>query len=63
MKRIEEFTVQQTAQHLGVTMKYVRDLLYEGKLPGAHKAGRVWRIPASAIQEWRQSRATTSVQR
>lgn len=63
MKPIEEFTVQQTAQHLGVTLKYVRDLLYEGKLRGAYKTGRIWRIPARAVQEWRQSHAAHGVQR
>lgn len=42
-------TVQQAALRLGVTLKYVRDLLYEGKLPGATKAGRRWSIPTAAI--------------
>jgi len=63
MKRTEEFTVQQTALRLGVTLKYVRDLLYGGKLPGAYKKGRVWSIPASAVGEWRQSHATGRIQR
>jgi len=50
MKQTRELTVQQAALQLGITLKYVRDLLYEGKLPGAHKQGRAWRIPASAIE-------------
>ena len=56
MKQARELTVQQTALRLGVTLKYVRDLLYEQKLPGARKMGRVWVIPASAI-EARQKKA------
>jgi excisionase family DNA binding protein len=63
MKRTEEFTVQQTALRLGVTLKYVRDLLYEGKLRGAHKEGRVWRIPARAVEEWNQARQKAQGQR
>lgn len=49
MKRANDLTVQQAAFRLGVTLKYVRDLLYEGKLPGATKAGRRWVIPTAAV--------------
>jgi excisionase family DNA binding protein len=56
MKQASELTVQQTALRLGVTLKYVRDLLYEQKLPGAHKKSRAWRIPAAAVEQWRQRR-------
>jgi excisionase family DNA binding protein len=49
MKRAKDLTVQQAAFRLGVTLKYVRDLLYEGKLPGATKARRRWTIPAAAV--------------
>jgi excisionase family DNA binding protein len=52
----EALTVQQTALRLGVTLKYVRDLLYERKLPGAQKKGRVWQIPVSALERWKQTR-------
>lgn len=55
MKR-RELTVQQTALRLKVTLKYIRDLLYEAKLPGAYKDGRIWRIPASAVEQWQQAR-------
>jgi excisionase family DNA binding protein len=50
MQKAKELTVQQTALRLGVTLKYVRDLLYEQKLPGAYKKGRVWVIPASIVE-------------
>jgi len=57
VKQAKELTVQQTAQRLGVTLKYVRDLLYEGKLPGAKKVGRQWLIPSSAVEARVASRA------
>jgi excisionase family DNA binding protein len=41
MKQASELTVQQAARRLGVTLKYVRDLLYEQRLPGAYKRERV----------------------
>jgi excisionase family DNA binding protein len=50
MKQIKELTVQQAAMRLGVTLKYVRDLLHEQKLLGAYKKDRVWKIPASAVE-------------
>jgi len=59
MKHAKELTVQQTAQRLGVTLKYVRDLLYEGKFPGARKAGRKWAIPISAVDERLKGREQT----
>ena len=59
MKRAKQLTVQQTAQRLGVTLKYVRDLLYEGKFPGAKKAGRIWVIPATAVDERAKGREQT----
>jgi excisionase family DNA binding protein len=40
--------IAEAARKLNVTLKYVYDLVYSGKLP-AEKAGRNWRIPASAI--------------
>ena len=60
MKQSKELTVQQAALQLGVTLKYVRDLLYEQKLVGAHKEGRVWRIPAKAVEQWKQTRQAQS---
>jgi len=50
MKQASELTVQQAARRLGVTLKYVRDLLYEQRLPGAYKRERVWRIPLAAVE-------------
>jgi len=56
MNRASELTVRQTAQLLGVTIKYVRDLLYEQRLPGARKEGRSWRIPAQTVEQRLQAR-------
>lgn len=56
MKPAEELTVQQTALRLGVTLKYIRDLLYEQRLPGAYKIGRQWRIPAKVVAEQAKAR-------
>jgi excisionase family DNA binding protein len=51
MSDTKSLTVRQAALKLGNTQKFVRDLLYEGKLPGAYKAGRAWHIPAAAIEQ------------
>ena len=51
MKQDKNLTVRQAAGRLGVTLKYVRDLLYEGKLSGARKTGKRWMIPAAAVEE------------
>jgi excisionase family DNA binding protein len=51
MKESKSFGVRETALKLGCTQKYVRDLLYEQKLPGAQKKGRQWNIPAAAIEQ------------
>jgi excisionase family DNA binding protein len=41
--------IAEAARKLNVTLKYVYDLVYSGRLP-AEKTGRTWRIPASAIE-------------
>lgn len=41
--------IAETARRLNVTLKYIYDLVYSGKLP-AEKAGRTWRIPASVVE-------------
>lgn len=61
MKQTKDLTVQQTALQLGVTLKYVRDLLYEQRLAGAYKKGRVWRIPAASVEKWLKVREAVNV--
>ena len=41
--------IAEAARKLNVTLKYIYDLVYSGKLP-AEKAGRTWRIPVNAIE-------------
>ena len=41
--------IAEAARRLNVTLKYVYDLVYGGKLP-AQKTGRIWRIPVSAVE-------------
>ena len=56
VKQAKDHSVREVAAQHGWTLKYVRDLLYEGKLQGAYKKDRVWRIPANAVEEWKQAR-------
>ncbi len=42
-------TVAQTAQRLGCTLKYVYDLLHEGRLQ-AKKVEKTWRIPVAVVE-------------
>ncbi len=40
-------SVRETAERMGVTLRAVQKWAAEGKLAGAHKVGRDWRIPAN----------------
>ncbi|MFZ0461895.1 MAG: helix-turn-helix domain-containing protein [Candidatus Acidiferrales bacterium] len=43
-------TVRQAAGTLGVGIRHILTLLYEGKLPGSYKLGLQWQIPEEAIE-------------
>jgi len=43
-------TVRQAAERLGVGIRQVLTLLYEGKLPGSYKLGLQWQIPEEAVE-------------
>ena len=43
------YTTEQAANILGVHIETVRRLLRAGKIPGARKVGRAWRIPSDWI--------------
>jgi len=43
-------SIAEAARKLNVTLKYIYDLVYSGKLP-AEKTGRTWRIPERAVEE------------
>lgn len=44
-------SVRDAITKLGCTRTYIYDLLCEGRLQGAYKEGRVWRIPVAAIEQ------------
>ena len=48
MNNTNTLSVPAAARQLGVTLKYVYDLVYSGKLKAEKIAGR-WRIPASEV--------------
>lgn len=45
----EMLTPKETADHLRVTPRTVRNLIDRGEIAGAVKVGRQWRIPAAAV--------------
>jgi len=49
LKTQKTMGIAETARKLHYTLKYVYDLVYSGKIP-AEKVGRIWRIPASAVE-------------
>ena len=51
-------SVRQAALKLRCSQKWVRDLLYEGKLTGSKMGGRVWLIPVDAIEGRLKARQT-----
>ncbi len=59
MKR-KTLTVRDTAISLGCSLKWVRDLLYAGRFPGAKKIGRQWRIPGAAVEQRMKQREVTN---
>ena len=51
MKRsAESVSIKDAARRLRVSIRFVRDLVWSGQLQ-AEKVGKVWRIPASAVEE------------
>ena len=49
MEKTTGFTPRAAAQKLGVSLYFVYQLLWSGKLPGK-KVGKGWRIPAEAVE-------------
>lgn len=47
----EILTPDEAAEHLGIPRKTVIFLCAEGRLEGAFKAGRRWRVPGSAVRK------------
>ncbi len=45
----DDLTVEQAATHLHRSESTIRDWVESGRLPGAYKRGRVWRVPRAAL--------------
>ena len=45
----EAMSIKDAARQLGVSIRFVYDLVWSGKLP-AQKVDKVWRIRASAVE-------------
>ena len=43
-------TVKQAAEKWGISDRRIRALCADGKIPGAHREGRAWKIPADAAK-------------
>jgi excisionase family DNA binding protein len=52
----DALTVKETAQRLGVSHRYVMQLIAEGKLEGSFILGHMRFIPRSAVERWAQKR-------
>ena len=55
MKRMKMLSPREAALMRRCTLKYIYDLLYAGRLPGAFKAGRQWKIPAKSLEPRRKT--------
>jgi hypothetical protein len=50
----KSYGVREAVLQTQYTAKYIRDLLYADRIPGAHKVGGQWRIPADAVDDLRK---------
>ncbi len=50
-------TVTELARKAKVSEQYIRQVLREGKIAGAHKLGDTWVIPRPAAERWLAQRA------
>lgn len=58
----ENYSVYEAARELHCTSQWIRVLLAEQRLPGAQKDERgQWRIPAAALERFRQREAREAV--
>jgi excisionase family DNA binding protein len=61
--QLEYYSVDEVAKLLGFHPDTVRLWCREGKLPGARKFGRDWRIPRSALEPPTGTQTPTDAQR
>ena len=51
-----QMTVGELAKQAGVSEQYIRQILAEGKIPGAYKLGHIWAISKAAADRWLEQR-------
>jgi hypothetical protein len=56
----EEMTPVEYARKYGLTLGYIYSQIWAGRLPGAYKKGKQWRIPVSALWQRVSERAGTT---
>jgi hypothetical protein len=52
----KQHDVRSAVLESGYCAKYIRDLLYAGRIPGAQKVLGKWIIPASSVEALRQKK-------
>lgn len=48
------YSVEQIAQHLGISKETIYRWLEKGKIP-AHRIGKLWKFKAAEVDEWVRS--------
>jgi len=56
----ETFSVYEAAREVGCSSQWIRVLLAEQRLDGAHKVDGQWQIPATALEPLKQRREAVS---
>lgn len=51
MHQVKEYlSVKETAEKLGISVRWVNQYIQEGRIPGCEKLGSAWAVPADAIK-------------
>ena len=50
----EKYTVSQAARYLGVSLKWIRDMIYSGRLPAQKTSGRWYILEADLESRLKQ---------
>lgn len=56
MKTNGNLSASETARRLGLGLNYIYIQLWLGRFEGAHKVGRMWRIPLKAVEARRKKK-------
>jgi hypothetical protein len=60
LMKIETYSVYEAARVVGCSSQWIRVLLAEQRLDGAHKVDGQWQIPAAALEPLKQRREAVS---